>query len=310
MNSTDAAVRGHRLFAPGLDDVVLHPPIQRFLGAGSPATPPCTSARSGHPERGASAQASLDRGYRAARELSLRRAPSACCGGGIEREVDRATAIWTLLEAAAPPPTIDDVACDGAGGRIRPRRTLPRGRSSWTTGRRHAQPQPRRSPAGALPAGELRSRGSSRPRRAAEPPRWPSSSASGPSPLGRGRRRARARRRDGAPPRLEPPPLRAPDRGAGALPWPARPTPPLPPAAGAGADGSRSCTRPTRRSSSASTSSRSSRSCATRRPADVALPARAAGGSGVVPRTLGVRQQSRGFSSHAARCLSRAGPRS
>jgi hypothetical protein len=29
------------------------------------------------------------------------------------------TAIWTLLEAAAPPPTIDDVARDGAGGRIR-----------------------------------------------------------------------------------------------------------------------------------------------------------------------------------------------
>jgi hypothetical protein len=28
------------------------------------------------------------------------------------------TAIWTLLEAAAPPPTIDDVARDGAGGRI------------------------------------------------------------------------------------------------------------------------------------------------------------------------------------------------
>src|SRR5204863_3669406 len=27
--------------------------------------------------------------------------------------------IWTLLEAAAPPPTIDDVARDGAGGRIR-----------------------------------------------------------------------------------------------------------------------------------------------------------------------------------------------
>src|SRR5439155_5196498 len=28
------------------------------------------------------------------------------------------TAIWTLLEAAAPPPTIDDVARDGASGRI------------------------------------------------------------------------------------------------------------------------------------------------------------------------------------------------
>ena len=34
VTSQDAAVRGHRLFAVGeLDDVVLHPPIQRFLTA-------------------------------------------------------------------------------------------------------------------------------------------------------------------------------------------------------------------------------------------------------------------------------------
>jgi 8-oxo-dGTP diphosphatase len=32
VTSVDAAVRGHRLFAlPDLDDIVLHPPIQRFL---------------------------------------------------------------------------------------------------------------------------------------------------------------------------------------------------------------------------------------------------------------------------------------
>jgi 8-oxo-dGTP diphosphatase len=32
VTSVDAAVRGHRLFAlPELDDIVLHPPIQRFL---------------------------------------------------------------------------------------------------------------------------------------------------------------------------------------------------------------------------------------------------------------------------------------
>jgi ADP-ribose pyrophosphatase YjhB (NUDIX family) len=40
VTSTDAAVRGHRLFDPGeLDDVVLHPPIQRFLGRWEPGDP-------------------------------------------------------------------------------------------------------------------------------------------------------------------------------------------------------------------------------------------------------------------------------
>ena len=40
VNSKDAAVRGHRLFDPAeLDDVVLHPPIQRFLGRWQPGDP-------------------------------------------------------------------------------------------------------------------------------------------------------------------------------------------------------------------------------------------------------------------------------
>ncbi len=40
VTSTDAAVRGHRLFDPTeLDDVVLHPPIQRFLGRWQPGDP-------------------------------------------------------------------------------------------------------------------------------------------------------------------------------------------------------------------------------------------------------------------------------
>jgi len=40
VTSADAAVRGHRLFAPDeLDDVVLHPPIQRFLRRWSPGDP-------------------------------------------------------------------------------------------------------------------------------------------------------------------------------------------------------------------------------------------------------------------------------
>jgi len=38
--SADAAVRGHRLFGLGeLDDVVLHPPIQRFLARWQPGDP-------------------------------------------------------------------------------------------------------------------------------------------------------------------------------------------------------------------------------------------------------------------------------
>ena len=59
-------------------------------------------------------------GYRAARELEL--TPGSVCalvGEASSGKSTVLTAIWTLLEAAAPPPTIDDVAHDGAGGRIR-----------------------------------------------------------------------------------------------------------------------------------------------------------------------------------------------
>ena len=40
VNSKDVAVRGHRLFDPReLDNVVLHPPLQRFLGRWQPGDP-------------------------------------------------------------------------------------------------------------------------------------------------------------------------------------------------------------------------------------------------------------------------------
>lgn len=40
VSSEDAAVRGHRLFTlPELDEVVLHPPIQRFLARWQPGDP-------------------------------------------------------------------------------------------------------------------------------------------------------------------------------------------------------------------------------------------------------------------------------
>ena len=45
------------------------------------------------------------------------------------------TAIWTLLEAAAPPPTIDDVSRDAYGGRIHLEAELERGGSIFLDAR-------------------------------------------------------------------------------------------------------------------------------------------------------------------------------
>jgi predicted ATPase len=58
-------------------------------------------------------------GYRAARELEF--TPGSVCalvGEASSGKSTVLTAIWTLLEAAAPPPTIDDVAQEGGAGRI------------------------------------------------------------------------------------------------------------------------------------------------------------------------------------------------
>jgi len=58
-------------------------------------------------------------GYRAARELEF--APGSVCalvGEASSGKSTVLTAIWTLLEAAAPPPTIDDVSHEAQGGRI------------------------------------------------------------------------------------------------------------------------------------------------------------------------------------------------
>ncbi len=111
-------------------------------GAGCPATRRCTSARSGRPNRRgrhrpsaavvwrpASARGRLGalpplkrvsiQGYRAARELAFE--PGSVCalvGEASSGKSTVLTAIWTLLEAAAPPPTIDDVSRETAGERI------------------------------------------------------------------------------------------------------------------------------------------------------------------------------------------------
>jgi predicted ATP-dependent endonuclease of OLD family len=68
-------------------------------------------------------------GYRAARELEFE--PGSMCalvGEASSGKSTVLTAIWTLLEAAAPPPTIDDVS-QGSSGRIHLEAELERGRS-------------------------------------------------------------------------------------------------------------------------------------------------------------------------------------
>jgi predicted ATPase len=75
-------------------------------------------------------------GYRAARELEF--APGNVCalvGEASSGKSTVLTAIWTLLEAAAPPPTIDDVSRDAASGRIHLEATLERGRSIFLDAR-------------------------------------------------------------------------------------------------------------------------------------------------------------------------------
>jgi len=67
-------------------------------------------------------------GYRAAHDLEFE--PTSMCvlvGEASSGKSTVLTGIWTLLEAAAPPPTIDDVARDGAGGRIHLEADVPKG---------------------------------------------------------------------------------------------------------------------------------------------------------------------------------------
>ena len=67
-------------------------------------------------------------GYRAARELQFE--PGSVCalvGEASSGKSTVLTAIWTLLEAAAPPPTIDDVSSHDKGGRIHLEAQLERG---------------------------------------------------------------------------------------------------------------------------------------------------------------------------------------
>jgi ABC-type polar amino acid transport system ATPase subunit len=74
-------------------------------------------------------------GYREARDLEL--APRSVCalvGEASSGKSTVLTAIWTLLEAAAPPPTIDDVA-SGTSGRIHLEAEVERGRTVFLDAR-------------------------------------------------------------------------------------------------------------------------------------------------------------------------------
>jgi len=74
-------------------------------------------------------------GYRAARELEFE--PGSMCalvGEASSGKSTVLTAIWTLLEAAAPPPTIDDIS-HGASGRIHLEAELEKGASIFLDAR-------------------------------------------------------------------------------------------------------------------------------------------------------------------------------
>ena len=74
-------------------------------------------------------------GYRAARELEFE--PGSMCalvGEASSGKSTVLTAIWTMLEAAAPPPTIDDVS-HGTSGRIHLEADVERGRTIFLDAR-------------------------------------------------------------------------------------------------------------------------------------------------------------------------------
>src|SRR5581483_6431615 len=106
-------------------------------GGGNRATRRCTSARSGHRRNRVPPLKRVSIvGYRAAKALEFEpRSVCALVGEASSGKSTVLTAIWTLLEAAAPPPTIDDVSRGAAGGRIHLEATLERGRSIFLDAR-------------------------------------------------------------------------------------------------------------------------------------------------------------------------------
>lgn len=75
-------------------------------------------------------------GYRAASELDFEpRSVCALVGEASSGKSTVLTAIWTLLEAAAPPPTIDDISRVTSGGRIHLEADVERGRTIFLDAR-------------------------------------------------------------------------------------------------------------------------------------------------------------------------------
>ncbi|MDX6485979.1 MAG: putative ATP-dependent endonuclease of the family, partial [Gaiellaceae bacterium] len=75
-------------------------------------------------------------GYRAARDLEFE--PGTVCAFVGEASSGKSTVltgIWTLLEAAAPPPTIDDVSREALNGRIHLEAEIERGRTIFLDAR-------------------------------------------------------------------------------------------------------------------------------------------------------------------------------
>ncbi len=247
---------------------------------------------------GALARVSIQ-GYRAARELEF--APGSVCalvGEASSGKSTVLTAIWTLLEAAAPPPTIDDVARDATGGRIHLEAgSSAAARSSSTRARptRSTSTARARRPCSSCRRTSARGR-SSRPRPARARPTSPSSCArrSPDHHWAAADGGLAARARDGAPPRVQPAPLRPPHRGAGALPQPARAAASVSRAPRARAAGQPDPLLDARAGVPQRRPARGARARPPHdRPRDDAAPAAAAPGGGVVSRALGVRQRPR-----------------
>ena len=109
VTSSDAAARGHRLFLRDeLDTIVVHLPIQRFLRRWEPGDPAAYLGSLWAPDSPAVPPLKhiSIQGYRAARELEFEPGSvRALVGEASSGKSTVLTAVWTLLEAAAPPPT-------------------------------------------------------------------------------------------------------------------------------------------------------------------------------------------------------------
>src|SRR6266540_768705 len=112
-------------------------PSSASCGDGNQATRRCIWGPSGHRRRLVPPLKRISiQSYRAVRDLEFEpRSMCALVGEASSGKSTVLTAIWTLLEAAAPPTTIDDVSSHGTGGRIHLEADVERGRSIFLDAR-------------------------------------------------------------------------------------------------------------------------------------------------------------------------------